>query len=260
MKRFDQAQHAHSLRFGIVVASCFLIVAATAGFGQGAMNIDSSGNVGIGTATPSSPLHVVGKNGSGVNTTVDGGSLVVTRGDSTPNIRFLKTAGTAQSWLFQNNSTSGVFAIRDETGGTSPVQIFPGAGAQLLQLQGTHVNVNGQIWQRGGVLHADYVFEPGFKLDSITAHAKYMWKHKHLPAIAGVQRDAQGREMVNLGAQQRGIVQELETAHIYIAELNSELAATKADLAAERQAHEKTQAEVSQLKAALQRLEKSLKK
>ncbi|HKI85493.1 MAG TPA: hypothetical protein VKA53_01985, partial [Thermoanaerobaculia bacterium] len=77
------------------------------------------------------------------------------------------------------------------------------------------------------------------------------------------------------------IVQELEEAHIYIAQLNQKdaelskkLASTEAELAAERretkateahleaesQVNERTQGELSRLKAALQKLEKSLKK
>jgi len=83
--------------------------------------------------------------------------------------------------------------------------------------------VNGAIYQRGGVLHADYVFEPGYRLESIEEHQRYAWEHKRLPGIAGRTVDGQGQEVVELGASQRGIVEELEKAHIYIGQLNDQL-------------------------------------
>jgi hypothetical protein len=85
------------------------------------------------------------------------------------------------------------------------------------------LDVNGAIYQRGGVLHADYVFEPGYRLESIEEHQRYAWEHKRLPGIAGRTVDGEGREVVELGASQRGIVEELEKAHIYIGQLNRQI-------------------------------------
>ena len=36
------------------------------------------------------------------------------------------------------------------------------------------------IYQRGSELHADYVFEDGYELESIEEHARHMWQAKHL--------------------------------------------------------------------------------
>jgi hypothetical protein len=83
------------------------------------------------------------------------------------------------------------------------------------------LDVNGPIYQRGSLLHADYVFENDYKLESIDEHSNFMWKNKHLKAIPKAQKDEDGQEIVEVGAHQKGIVEELEKAHIYIGQLNA---------------------------------------
>lgn len=78
------------------------------------------------------------------------------------------------------------------------------------------------------MLHADYVFEPGYKLDSIEDHATYMWQEKHLKAVPKAKRDEQGKDMVEIGAQNRGVLEELEKAHVYIQQLNERIKALEA--------------------------------
>ncbi|MDI6794767.1 MAG: hypothetical protein QME81_18190 [bacterium] len=65
-------------------------------------------------------------------------------------------------------------------------------------------------------MHADYVFEPDYELETIEEHAAYMWKNKHLKAIPNAKLDEDGREIIEVGIHRRGIVEELEKAHIYI--------------------------------------------
>ncbi len=88
---------------------------------------------------------------------------------------------------------------------------------------GGKLDVNGPIYQRGGVLHADYVFDKGHEVESIEDHSKFMWQNKHLKAVPGVTKDKNGREIVEVGAHQRGLLEELEKAHIYIEQLNKRL-------------------------------------
>ena len=84
------------------------------------------------------------------------------------------------------------------------------------------LDVNGSIYQRGGVLHADYVFEPGYQLESIDEHSEFMWQQKHLPAIPKATVDETGQEIVEVGSHRKGIVEELEKAHIYIEQLHKQ--------------------------------------
>jgi len=84
------------------------------------------------------------------------------------------------------------------------------------------LDVNGPIYQRGSSLHADYAFEADYKLESIDEHSKLMWENKHLPAIPKVRVDKNGMEIVEVGSHRRGIVEELEKAHIYIEQLHKQ--------------------------------------
>jgi predicted nucleic acid-binding Zn-ribbon protein len=56
-----------------------------------------------------------------------------------------------------------------------------------------------------------------------------MWQEKHLPAMPKIQKDENGREIVEIGARSKGIVEELEKAHIYIERLNKEIVALKSE-------------------------------
>ncbi len=85
------------------------------------------------------------------------------------------------------------------------------------------LDVNGSIYQRGSVLHADYVFEEGYELEPIEEHSCNMWADKHLPAVPGIKYDEEGQEIIEWGARNRGMLEELEKAHIYIEQLNTKL-------------------------------------
>jgi len=93
------------------------------------------------------------------------------------------------------------------------------------------LDVNGSIYQRGILLHGDYVFEPGYELESIEEHSEFMWQHKHLAAIPKAKVDENGVEIVEVGAHRRGIVEELEKAHIYIEQLNNRIKTLEEKLA-----------------------------
>ncbi len=85
------------------------------------------------------------------------------------------------------------------------------------------LDVNGPIYQRGGVLHADYVFEPDYHLETIEDHSEFMWQNKHLKAIPKAKMDESSRQIVEVGSHRKGIVEELEKAHIYIDQLNNRI-------------------------------------
>ncbi len=122
------------------MAAALLLVAGGAGAQERSSSQDPIGvlqtgtlnailglGVGVNTEIPGAPLHVFGFGGS---------TLQVERADgTTPNIRFRTSGGgPTQSWLFQNNATSGVFAVRDETGVASPFRIQPGADENTFNI------------------------------------------------------------------------------------------------------------------------------
>jgi hypothetical protein len=92
-------------------------------------------------------------------------------------------------------------------------------GNKVIELTGS-----GQFMYRGQSMHADYVFEAGYDLPTIDEQAAHMWSAKHLPAIGPARVDENGVEMMEIASDRQGIVEELEKAHIYIAQLHERLA------------------------------------
>ncbi|MCI0498200.1 MAG: hypothetical protein L0Y36_00765, partial [Planctomycetales bacterium] len=168
-----------------------------------------SGSVGIGTENPITKLEV--DNGDilvkGVdNFTSPGKQAILYIGDENHSIR----AEYASGLIFGTWAAPNAIVVKDSTGNVGLGTTTP-AG---------RLDVNGSIYQRGGVLHADYVFEPDYKLETIEKHSEFMWHNKHLSAIPKATVDENGREIVEIGARSKGVVEELEKAHIYIEQLH----------------------------------------
>ncbi len=108
------------------------------------------------------------------------------------------------------------------TGAVMTISSSSNIGIGTTNPQGT-LDVNGSIYQRGSELHADYVFEKEYNLESIEDHSVYMWENKHLPAVPKAIKDENGNDIVEWGARSRGVLEELEKAHVYIDQLNTAL-------------------------------------
>ena len=205
-----------------------------------------SGNVGIGTPSPQAKIHVVGtavieaEAGAGFGAPLrvekDGAGRQLAAFFSNPTdgateVEIQMGIGTMLPSAWSLKAASGLFSIAN-------VAVLPPAlnirntgevGIGTITPQGK-LDVNGSIYQRGSQLHADYVFEPGYELESIEEHSEYMWQHKHLRAIPKTKVDGNGQEIVDVGAHRKGIVEELEKAHIYIEQLHERIKALEEKL------------------------------
>jgi hypothetical protein len=130
-----------------------------------------------------------------------------------------QTVGTNRMGIWLNGNDAGADIV---FGPNKEISVSRDSASGLLYIGGG-IDVDGPIYQRGGSLHADYVFEPDYKLESIENHADFMWTNKHLSAIPKASKDTDGKEILELGANRRGIVEELEKAHIYIEQLNERI-------------------------------------
>lgn len=170
-----------------------------------------SGKVGIGTLSTTADLHVSGLGDDifKITDTYYSNELRIgTDAQLTNYLRIRPSQGDGLA-ITGNNDYIGVF-VKASNGYV---------GIRTSNPMGT-LDVNGSIYQRGSLLHADYVFEQDYELESLDEHSQFMWQNGHLKAIPKAEINADGQEVVELGAHRRGMVEELEKAHIYIEQLD----------------------------------------
>lgn len=186
--------------------------------GNTVMRAGGNGRVGIGTAVPSALLHLVGVTPVlRIDATSGGGAVFQLARSEVEDAAIL---GGDDLIIREGGVVAGdiIFKVRtniERLRITNSGNVGIGTPNPLGKL-----DVNGAIFQRGASLHADYVFADDYKLESIESHSEFMWQEKHLKAIPKALSDKNGLEIVEVGAHRKGIVEELEKAHIYIGQLH----------------------------------------
>ncbi|MEM7587309.1 MAG: hypothetical protein AAF560_28235 [Acidobacteriota bacterium] len=205
--------------------------------------IDADGDVGIGTDSPDADLDVQSGNPQFRLTGTNSGAewVQAINGSGRWSLNFADTG----------NGTIKVDADAPDNGivvGDAGVGIGTNTPTNASVAGEVALDVNGPIFQRSGgtPLFADYVFDEAYELESIEEHAEFMWTNKHLPAVPARQLDAEGREVLEIGAQHRGMLEELEKAHIYIQQLNEQLTAKTDALATVQERLERLEALLSE--------------
>jgi hypothetical protein len=186
-----------------------------------------TGNTGIGTTSPEAKLHLAG----GIT-------------DTYIDVNDRSGLGTSEIYFREHifcggkikyDASNDVFQMLtvaqwEEKLGISIARGSGNVGIGTTSPQGK-LDVNGSIYQRGSQLHADYVFGPNYELESIDEHSQFMWANGHLKAIPKAMLDAAGQEIIEVGAHRKGIVEELEKAHIYIEQLHKRIVTLEEKLA-----------------------------
>jgi len=203
--------------------------------------VESTGQLGVGTADPDLDagfgIHIASASnefaflGAGVDPSAGGNCAfnIGYGGGALPGTVFVTTrpcGGNEMTRFFVGDTER----ARADTLG---FQVFGS-----LRVNGTGVNV------------PDYVFRPGFAIESIEEHAESMWAKSHLPALGPGSEDG-GFEVAKTTM---GMLEELEKAHIYIEQLNervSRLEEENARLRDEQANNDATQARLARLEKAV---------
>jgi hypothetical protein len=186
-----------------------------------ALILTGSGRIGVGTTDPIAPLDI-----RATTLTVGTGNSVLKLVNADGPTAFqLHPFGTGFFWNFAaaDNNT---FRINRSGNGATEMELN---GAGNLTITGT-IKTAGPTCASG----CDAVFDAGYDLPSIEEHAEAMWAKKHLPIVGPTLPN----EPVDLSERYGLMLNELETAHIYIEQLHREKAELRAELEAQQKAND----------------------
>ncbi|OWU81690.1 hypothetical protein ATO6_23710 [Oceanicola sp. 22II-s10i] len=148
--------------------------------------------------------------------------------------------GTGRAWNFQNQS--GEFRVTTEPGGPSDIEM------RLTPAGNMHIK--GQLFTGGScAAGCDRVFDEDYPLPTIAEQAAMMKRDRHLPNVGPTPEDGP----FNITAMTGGMLNELEKAHLYIAQLHEEGADLRATVAAQQARLAEQDARLARLEALIAR-------
>lgn len=193
---------------------------------------ESTGNVGIGTATPTAGLHVLNDNGIKIDDTSNGFPGIIKMSDGFSNTT------TKDDLLFESD---GAFLFKLDRNGNG-ISNLPGFGVFdknnevifFAKDNGTvgigttnpgsyKLNVWGKMRAHEIVVNttgADFVFEDDYDLRPLSEVKEYINEHKHLPEIASAQEMQE--EGVGVSELQTQLLQKIEELTLYLIEVKEE--------------------------------------
>lgn len=196
------------------------------------IDISAAGNVGIGTASPTAKLDVIG------GLKVSNGNTIQSPTTTGTNALFLGTAvdvafsGLGNNVVLANASanalllgTSNLERLRIDSAGS--VGIGTSAPSSRLHVNGGDIRVSGGSFIDDGVtLNApDYVFDPSYKLMPISELASFVRNEKHLPNVP--QAAAIKAQGLNLSQFSMRLLEKVEELTLYTVAQNDEISMLK---------------------------------
>ena len=186
------------------------------------IDVAASGNVGLGDSSPDA-------------------SLDIQRSDGTAGIRVEETSGTKAKrdmlHMVNNGNPQIVFENTFNTNtwtwgaGANMVIDHTTSGLEVLRISSAgNFTIPGTMTTGGGTCGGgcDAVFSAAYALPSIQEHSEAMWSNGYLPNVGPTVEG----EPVNVSEKLGRMLNELETAHVYIDQLNGELDAQRAEFEA----------------------------
>jgi hypothetical protein len=188
--------------------------------------LNSNGNVGIGTATPTSKLHVSSTGTVEMQVSSDGATTSrsiysLTRASSFWNIGMNVNQSNTDDLQFRFNGSTYPFTIQSGgnvgIGTTSPDAKLSVKGQ--IHAQEVKVDLNGSV-------APDYVFDKDYKLPSLEEIQPYIKANKHLPEVPSAKDMEENG--INVGEMNLLLLKKVEELTLYLIETK---AAQEADRA-----------------------------
>ncbi|WP_425099092.1 hypothetical protein [Tropicibacter sp. S64] len=206
------------------------------------------GYVGLGTFFPDSQLHVQRTDGNArikvENTTA-----------SPTGVRemFNMTNKGGSYFTLANTQSGTTWYFTHEQAAPNRFIITDGVadGPEMTLTAEGNLTIQGQLFTAGScAAGCDRVFDADYPLPTIAEQAAQIRALKHLPSVGPTPEDGP----FNLTAMTGGMLNELEKAHLYIAELEERDTARAQDVASLRRQNAAMEARLARLEAALEAL------
>ncbi|MBI9069510.1 MAG: hypothetical protein JEZ09_19595 [Salinivirgaceae bacterium] len=214
---------------------------STAGHPATSMTILSSGNVGIGTTSPQSPLSLgewasgtAGANGCTQLLISGNHNLGANLGGKKLVIEGYDNDGTEVFPIFVKDENEFVdFYIKNRPSASQlPQMYFAGNIGIGTKNPTAKLTVNGKILAKEievvSSIASDFVFEDDYKLRSLEEVENFVKENKHLPEIPSMYEFAE--EGQNIGEMQDLLLRKIEELTLYMIELKKENEAIKQQL------------------------------
>lgn len=186
-----------------------------------ALNIEAStGDIGLGDTSPDAALDIERSNGTAQilveeKSATQAGRGLLTLSNNGGSFITMTNSAVAKSWYITHENTApNSFNIAHDDGGV--MRLTTAGNLEIsgtLTTAGTICNVTAQP------AGCDLVFSDDYKLPTIEDHAEQMYANSYLPNVGPTIENAP----FNLTEKTGGMLNELEKAHIYIAQLNEKL-------------------------------------
>ncbi|HRK55440.1 MAG TPA: tail fiber protein [Cyclobacteriaceae bacterium] len=185
--------------------------------------LNSNGNVGIGTATPSAKLEVVGPStGNGVSLSVGGGGdMLINSGGSIFFDGNYSYASGNYIRPIENNTQSFVTAgiERLKISASGDIGIGTSSPDSKLTVKGTIHTQEVKVDLDGSVA-PDYVFEKDYPLTSLEELKSYIDQNKHLPEVPSAKEMEETG--INLKEMNLLLLKKVEELTLHLIELKKE--------------------------------------
>jgi hypothetical protein len=199
------------------------------------LSITATGNIGIGTITPTAQFHTTGTVRL-AGLTSDSTKTRVLVSDSSGNLFYRSAASISGRWQYANGvvyDSADAIAI-----GTSNPQGYK------LAVNGTAIFTKVKVKTAG--TWPDYVFQKGYALPDLKELAAYLLKYRHLPGIATeaeVQQDG-----IDVGDHQAALLKKVEELTLYLIGENKALQQQNQQLSEQKTRLDHQQQEIEALK------------
>jgi hypothetical protein len=199
------------------------------------MSILPTGNVGIGTKTPTAQLHTTGSvRLAGI--TNDSTKTRVLVSDTSGNLFYRSASSLTGRWQYAGGvvyDSADAIAI-----GTSNAQGYK------LAVNGTAIFTKVKVKTAG--TWPDYVFKKDYHLPDLQELEAYLAKYRHLPGIASeaeVQKDG-----IDVGDEQAALLKKVEELTLYLIDENKALKQQNGQISEQKTRLDKQQQEIDELK------------